>query len=278
MVWIGALILLSLIAALTYWTVVITEGAYFGPRLVAFLYDRGAGTYDQIKDFDAREELWFLAQPLDRALDGVPHPLVLDVATGTGRLPLALLRHLEFDGHIVALDLSREMLRQAARKTAGYDGRVSLIWKDAASLPFTDGVFEAVTCLEALEFLPHLRQAVGEMVRVLKPGGVFLITNRVGWEAHLMPGRAYDPGHLETMLRELHLRAVETCPWQEYYDLIWARKQGVLAPGQRPQKLVDVLRCPRCQGQGLVERRRSLLCPRCGQVYPRQEGIICFER
>jgi len=278
MVWIGGLILLSLVAAFIYWVVVITEGAYFGPRLVTFLYDWGARTYDQIKEFDAREESWFLAQPLARALDGLPHPLILDVATGTGRLPLALLRHLAFDGHIVALDLSRGMLHQAARKTAGYDGRVSLIWKEATSLPFVDGAFDAVTCLEALEFLPHPREALWEMVRVLKPGGVLLITNRVGWEARLMPGRAYEPRRLEAMLRELPLKGVETRPWQEYYDLIWARKQGVLVPSNRPRGLMDVLRCPRCRGRGPVERGGSLLCPRCGQVYPRQEGIICLER
>lgn len=277
MAWIGSLILLSLVAAFVYWTVVITEGAYFGPRVVAFLYDRGARAYDQIKEFDAREEAWFLARPLARALDGISHPLVLDVATGTGRLPLALLRHLEFDGHVVALDLSRGMLRQAARKTAGYNGRVSLIWKDATSLPFVNDAFEAVTCLEALEFLPHPRRALREMVRVLKPGGVFLITNRVGWEACLMPGRAYEPKRLEAMLRGLPLRAVETRSWQEYYDLIWARKQGVLVSSNRPRRLMDVLRCPRCRGRGLVERGGPLLCPRCGQVYPRQEGIICFE-
>ena len=278
MVWIGGLILLLLVAAYIYWSVVITEGAYFGPRVVTFLYDRGARTYDQIKEFDAREEAWLLAQPLARALAGLPHPLILDVATGTGRLPLALLRQLEFDGHVVALDLSRGMLRQAARKTAGYDGRVSLIWQDAASLPFTDVAFEAVTCLEALEFLPHPQKALREMVRVLKPGGVFLITNRVGWEARLMPGRAYAPRHLEAILKELPLRAVETRSWQEYYDLIWARKQGVLVPSNRPRGLLDVLRCPRCRGRGLVEQKRSLLCPRCGRAYPRREGIVCFER
>ncbi|MFQ6058522.1 MAG: methyltransferase domain-containing protein [Anaerolineae bacterium] len=276
-IWVALPLAILLLVGFVYWTVVVTEGAYLGPRVVAFLYDWGARTYDQIKDFDARDEAWFLAQPLARALDGVPHPLILDVATGTGRLPLALLRHLDFAGHIVALDISRGMLHQAARKTAGYRGRVTLMWKDAASLPFVDSAFEAVTCLEALEFLPQPLEALREMVRVLKPGGVFLLTNRVGWEARLMPGRAYEPKCLEEMLRGLSLRSVETRTWQEYYDLIWARKGGVLIAPNRPRGLMDVLRCPCCQAQELSAGEGSLTCLRCGQLYLRQEGIICLE-
>ena len=125
---------------------------------------------------------------------GVDRPLLLDVATGTGRVPLALLRNrfAATGGRIVGLDLSWGMLRQARAKLQDYDRWVDLVWQDASHLPFDDGTFDAVTCMEALEFLPRPREALAEMVRVLAPGGLLAVTNRVGvWRAP-----AARPGYL----------------------------------------------------------------------------------
>ena len=106
-----ALGMVALVAAMTYWTIVISEGAYFGRRLVSYLYDRGAETYDDVKEFDATEDAWFLGIPMARNLERVQHPFVLDLATGTGRMALSLLRQLTFDGRVVGLDLLRIKLK-----------------------------------------------------------------------------------------------------------------------------------------------------------------------
>ena len=200
-----------LLAGLVYWQVIVAEGAYLGPRFVAWTYDLVAQRYDAIKQFDQGEERRYLAEPLLRKLAGVENPLVLDVATGTGRLPLSLL-HAQFRGQIVGLDLSLKMLRLAQRKLLPYGDRVGLIWQGAGHLPFGDGLFDAVTCLEALEFFPHPSESLAEMVRVLAPGGVLLVTNRVGTEARFLPGRALARPHFQALMEALPLREVEVRP------------------------------------------------------------------
>jgi ubiquinone/menaquinone biosynthesis C-methylase UbiE len=274
------LVLLSLGAGagLFYWLIIHTEGAYLGPRVVAFLYDRGAGTYDQVKQFDAVEDAWHLAIPLHRALKDVSRPLVLDVATGTGRLPVALLRHLDFEGLIVGLDISLQMLREARRKTMAHGGTVTFLWKDALALPFDDEVFDGVACLEALEFLADPCQALREMARVLRPGGSLLITNRIGLDALFMPGRAFSRRLLQEILASLGLTSIEIKTWQTYYDLVWARRQGSVPLRGSSEGLREILRCPHCAYFPLLWEPAELSCQGCGLSYAVLDGIICLER
>jgi len=223
MVWLAIPLLLAL-ALILYWLLVITEGAYLGPRVVAWLYDLSASRYDAVKQFDPNDENYFLALPLLRALNDVRAPIVLDVATGTGRLPLALLRQSGFRGQVIGLDLSRQMLHLAQHKARRQGLRLCLIRQDAARLPFADGSFDAVTCVEALEFLADPQESLEEMARVLRPGGVLLVTNRVNWEARLMPGKAFSGPVLRVLLESLGLTRIEIRRWQECYDLVWAQK------------------------------------------------------
>jgi ubiquinone/menaquinone biosynthesis C-methylase UbiE len=269
---------LVLVAGFFYWLLVTTEGAYLGPRAVAFLYDRGAGSYDRVKQSDVVDDAWDLALPLKRALDGVSRPLILDVGTGTGRVPLALLRDLNFEGRIVGLDLSLKMLREARRKTAGHEDQVMLLWKDALTLPFPDHSFEAVCCVEALEFISDPRLGLAEMARVLKPGGTLLAANRIGFEALLMPGRAFSDGQLRRLVSSLGFTSVEIKIWQTYYDLVWARKGGQLSPREGKPSFRDVLCCPHCSEAPLRAAPSGFRCDRCSLGYPVDKGIICLER
>ncbi|NIN69750.1 MAG: methyltransferase domain-containing protein [Anaerolineae bacterium] len=272
------LLFLVLMAGFFYWLLVTTEGAYLGPRAVAFLYDRGAGSYDSVKAFDAVDDAWDLAQPLKRALDGVGRPLILDVGTGTGRLPLALLRDLDFEGCMVGLDLSLKMLKEARRKTAGREDQVMLVWKDALALPFLDNSFDAVSCVEALEFMANPRAVVEEMARVLRPGGTLLATNRIGLDALLMPGRTFSHGQLRRLVSSLGFTSVEIKTWQTYYDLVWARKGGQLSPREGQPSFEEVLCCPRCWELPLRAEPAGLSCDRCSIRYPVDKGIIYLER
>ncbi len=263
------------LAALFYWQLIVAEGTYLGPRAVAWTYDWIASRYDAIKQFDPVAENWFVARPLLQWLVDVRQPLVLDVATGTGRLPLALLRN-HFSGQLVGLDLSRGMLRQARSKLRPFGERVSLIWQDASCLPFEDSRFDAVTCLESLEFLRHPREALAEMVRVLAPGGVLFLTNRVGREARFLPGRAIPRLVFEQVLSTFPLRDVEVRPWQVNYDLAIARKEGnVENVGGGNMTLAQVIRCPTCKGP-LQRKAPGLSCPACERTYPIQGGVVCL--
>jgi SAM-dependent methyltransferase len=207
--WIALASGLILLGLLLYWQLVIAEGAYLGPRVVTLLYDLSARAYERIKQFDVGAEQWFLGLPLARALELIPAPLVLDVATGTGRLPRALLRHTAFDGRIIGLDLSRRMLREAVRRTAQFADRLTFVWQDARNLPFDDGTFDAVTCLEALEFTPDPRAVLAELVRVLRPGGVLLVSNRVGRDARFLPGHIFPRDEFERLLRAFPLEDIK---------------------------------------------------------------------
>jgi ubiquinone/menaquinone biosynthesis C-methylase UbiE len=236
-----------LVVAFLYWQLILAEGAYLGRRVVALLYDWSARVYDKIKQYQGLYERWFLGEPLSRALAeaGFRDPLVLDVATGTGRLPRALYTWTGFSGRVIGLDISRRMLEYARAKTHAWSDDVTLVWQAAGTLPFADGTFDAVTCLEALEFMPDQDRVLREMVRVLRPGGVLLITNRVGKDARWLPGRTYSRAAFEAKLSALPLEMVRTQSWQVDYDLVWAIRSGVPKPvGMR--RLAEVLRCPRC--------------------------------
>jgi len=272
--WIGVGIASVLcLAALIYWQLIVAEGTYLGPTVVAWTYDKVADRYDAIKQFNPQEESWFVADPLLRKLEGVDHPLILDVATGTGRLPLALFRG-HFSGQVVGLDLSARMLRMARGKLMPYGDRVGLVWQEANHLPFGDAVFDAVTCLEALEFLPHPLAALTEVVRVLAPGGVLVVTNRIGRDAWLLPGHAIRRAELDQVLATLGLCDIDVRRWQVSYDLAMARKRGQAGKGRAyVADWLSALRCPDCCGE-LEMGEVALSCPGCKRNYPIHDGIV----
>jgi ubiquinone/menaquinone biosynthesis C-methylase UbiE len=272
----GAFLLLAL-AAFLYWQLSLAEGVYLGPRVVVWLYDRFAPRYDAVKQFNERDEAWFLGGPLAQALRGVTTSLVLDVATGTARLPRALLQQTGFTGRVVALDLSRQMLRQAAAKMTPHQDRLTLLWQDAAQLPFPDGVFHAVTCIEALEFLPDARATLAEMVRVLRPGGILLVSNRTGPGVRWMPGRTMRRQTFVTLLESLSLTEVNVAVWQVDYDIAWAHKPptGGRVSTDLSATLPTLLRCPFCARGPLARRERAFYCDACDRRYPiADDGVV----
>jgi len=218
--------ILAVAALVAYWQLIIAEGAYLGPRVVAFLYDVVAHRYNRIKRFDPENDTWFLGQPLTEWLTAVARPRVLDVATGTGRLSLTLVACPNFDGTIVAVDLARRMLREAARALSNHADRVFVSQQDGSCLAFGDNTFDAVTCLEGLEFMPDPRAGLAECVRVLKPGGVLLVTRRTGPWARWMPRRAPSPKQFKAQVEALGVWDVRVQIWQVDYDLVWGVKIG----------------------------------------------------
>ncbi len=216
---------LALLAAGTiYWLLVATEGTYLGARLVALLYDWTATRYNAIKQTQFIDEQLFIGVPLAARLEHLERPRVLDLATGTGRVPLALAQSLSFAGTALAGDRSAGMLREAQRSLRPWEDRVGLVRLDAADPPVADDSVDCVTCLEALEFMPDGRRVLWGIWRALRPGGVVLLTNRVGAEALLYPFRIAGRGRLERALRDLGFQDVETQIWQVNYDLVWAYK------------------------------------------------------
>lgn len=223
-----AILLIAAIAALLYWLLVITEGVYLGRRTVVWMYDITAHKYDSIKEFDAGTENFFVIKPYLKHLPDHPAPRLLDVATGTGRVPYYLFSEPTFNGKVIGVDASWKMLGLAVEKLQGHNGRFLPILQVANKLPFPDNSFHGVTCLESLEFFPSDVKALREMVRVLQPGGSLMVTRRTGWEAKTFIGRFHSPAAFEAMLTDLGLVDVETLPWQVDYDQVMARKPDVM--------------------------------------------------
>lgn len=234
---IGAAILIVVLVVIGYWQLVVTEGAYLGRPIVALMYDWFAPRYDKVKEFDPANDALMLAEPVLRYLSETAEDsgreavaersrsaVVLDVATGTGRLPEALMLQPAFRGHVVAIDASNKMLDVARQKLTEYGGRIDWLHADAQQLDFADGTFDVVASLEALEFFPSPERAVHEMIRVLKPGGLLMLSNRVGPDAWKFPGRVYPTPVFCQQLEALGLVEIEPNLWLVDYDLITAVK------------------------------------------------------
>jgi ubiquinone/menaquinone biosynthesis C-methylase UbiE len=269
-----AILALVVVGLFLYWLFIIAEATYLGPWAVAWTYDLVARHYDRIKQFNPQDESWYVAGPILRDLHGVERPLVLDVATGTGRVPVALLREGAGRwGAILGLDLSWGMLHRARAKLGQY-GNVILVRYDARHLPFDDDTFDAVTCMESLEFMPRPLDVLAEMVRVLAPGGTLLVTNRVGREAQLLPRRAISRPGFREALAALPLEQIDVRRWQVNYDLAAARKTGSRPVGPDGQQTAaSILRCPGCGG-ALDQVTGGLACRLCRQLYPARDGVV----
>lgn len=275
MAWWGWVLAGTLLVGVIYWLLVLTEGAYLGPQAVLKLYDRYAHRYDRTKGFDPETEALFLGRPVARTLSAIAlashHPALLDVATGTARLPLAVLQASQKQPEIIALDGSLGMLHEAQRKLAAWPD-VVLVHAMAETLPFAAGKFDAVTCLEALEFLPNPVTVLAEMWRVLRPGGVLLITNRIGWQSRLMPGKSLRPQAIVALVESMGAVGVDYRPWQVDYDLVTAHKPGV--DGSRSLGWPDLAACNRCMTWPLSALGDARLgCPACGWNLVQVNGI-----
>lgn len=212
-------------AALLYWQVVLAEGAYLGPRAVRLVYALGARHYDQVRAPTQAPADAALLPLLRAALAATPRPRLLDVATGTGRVPLLLMTDGALAGQVAALDLTPEMLREARRKEGGAG---LILWQqgEAGNLPWQSAVFDLVTCLEALEYFPQPRLALAELARVLRPGGTLILSTVPDAWARLLPGRAFTRGALGRELARVGLTAGDVLPWQPgHYDLVVAHRQ-----------------------------------------------------
>jgi demethylmenaquinone methyltransferase/2-methoxy-6-polyprenyl-1,4-benzoquinol methylase len=101
-----------------------------------------------------------------------PGSRVLDVATGTGDLAIALTRHVSPGGEVVGSDFSEGMLARAREKSAKA-GAASLRfeWGDALELPYPDDSFDAATVGFGARNFSDLGRGLAEMARVVRPGG-----------------------------------------------------------------------------------------------------------
>ncbi len=104
-----------------------------------------------------------------------PEDDLLEVACGVGAL---LQRHAAQARHVAGLDHSPMQVGFARRRLADRfaAGTAEVVLGVAVALPWEDGQFSAVVCLNGLELMPDPAKVLAEMRRVLRPGGRVVLT------------------------------------------------------------------------------------------------------
>jgi demethylmenaquinone methyltransferase/2-methoxy-6-polyprenyl-1,4-benzoquinol methylase len=100
---------------------------------------------------------------------------ILDIATGTG--DLAILMAQTGAKEIIGADISEGMLEVGRKKVAAHklENRIKLVFGDSENLPFEDNHFDAITVGFGVRNFETLEKGFAEILRVLKPGGIFVI-------------------------------------------------------------------------------------------------------
>ena len=94
---------------------------------------------------------------------------VLEIGIGSGHN----LSHYRDASTVTGLDPAPELTAMASRRAAAIDAEVSILQASGEDIPADDGQFDSIVCTWTLCSIPNVGHALGEMRRVLKPGGRF---------------------------------------------------------------------------------------------------------
>ena len=100
---------------------------------------------------------------------------ILDIATGTG--DLAILMTETNAERIIGLDISAGMLEVGRKKIEDrkLSDKIEMILADSENMPFEDNTFDAITVAFGVRNFENLEKGLSEILRVLKPNGIFVI-------------------------------------------------------------------------------------------------------
>ncbi|HEY2385400.1 MAG TPA: class I SAM-dependent methyltransferase [Candidatus Binatia bacterium] len=189
--------------------------AAFGPNAAKYTTSPGHADAEALARLVAR----LAPRPTDH---------VLDIGTGAGHTALAFA---PLVARVVAYDLTHAMLEEVRRNAEGRGLTNVTVYQGAAeSLPFANASFDLVTCRLTTHHFAALARAVGEMARVLRPGGRLLVADTTVPEDDELDGainaiellrdpshvRNWRPSEWKRMVADAGLRVVE-CDLG-YYD------------------------------------------------------------
>lgn len=136
------------------------------------MFDRIAPRYDLLNRLMSFGLDGFWRRQLVQSMSVRPGDAVLDVATGTADVALALAKRYP-NITLTGLDPSAAMLRVAQRKVLAHKlaDRIELVSGDAQALPFADNTFASACISFGIRNVPDRQRGLEQMLRVVKPGG-----------------------------------------------------------------------------------------------------------
>lgn len=138
------------------------------PQQVAEMFDGVAKNYDKANDLLSFGSARIWRKKVAKLVNSRPGQTILDLAAGTGSSSVA------FKGpgvRVVAADFSKGMLEEGKKRHP----ELEFVFADAAKLPFLDEEFDTVTISFGIRNVEKTEIALGEMFRVLKPGGKLVV-------------------------------------------------------------------------------------------------------
>ena len=144
-------------------------------RRVARVFDSVAARYDLMNDVmsGGLHRVWKAATISQANIRPGQH--ILDVASGTGDLALAMARRVGASGRVIMSDINASMLLRGRNRLIDAGFPTTAVVCDAEHLPFPDASFDLVTVAFGLRNMTDKPAALRQMHRVLKPGGKLLV-------------------------------------------------------------------------------------------------------
>lgn len=142
---------------------------------VAQMFDNISGNYDNLnRVISFGIDTKWRKKVLKIVSDSKPK-VILDIATGTGDLAILMTR--TNAEKIIGLDISAGMLEVGKKKVEEkkLSNVIDLVLGDSENIPFEDNYFDAITVGFGVRNFEHLEKGFAEILRVLKPNGVFVI-------------------------------------------------------------------------------------------------------
>ena len=136
-------------------------------------FDHLAASYDETRTFHRPS----FDAAVDHLLARFPtegFPRLVEPGIGTGRIAIPLAQR---GYEVTGIDLSQPMLARLAERarSMGQARRIPASVADAAHLPFPDGSFDLGLAVHLFYFVSAWRQAAGELLRVVRPGGAVIL-------------------------------------------------------------------------------------------------------
>ena len=205
-------------------------------------FDAHAHEWDGIRSLHIAEDE--VERAITRILDGAVHGHLLDIGTGTGRMvemlgPVA--------SRITALDRSPEMLRFARTRLTGSGLPVDLVHGDFAAIPLPDGDVGTVIMHQVLHYARAPEAVIGEIARVLAPGGTALVVDFAPHEREELRREAAHArlGFSDAQMRGwfaavgLTIDGIETLVGGPLTVKLWLGRKRRLRVGERPLSPVE---------------------------------------